>query len=84
MVELVNDYSRVVTRHFEIINTSSSHIYHSALVLTPRESIERRLYNPQAQPFMRVVHGVPALWNSDTAAATFRFDILDSTTLQPL
>ena len=67
---LANDCSRFVTRHFEIISTSSPHIYHTALVLTPRESIIQKMYKPHAQPFVRVVHGVPVLWDSHTAAAT--------------
>ena len=75
-LDLVNDCSRFVTRHFEIITTSSPHIYHSALVLTPRESIVRKLYASHAQPFVRVVRGVPALWDPNIAAATSRFRIL--------
>ena len=75
-LELVKDCSRFVTQHFEIIRTSSPHIYHSALVLTPRKSIVRELYESQAQPFVRVVCGIPALWGSNAAAATFRFPIL--------
>ena len=41
-------------------------------MLTPRESLVRKLYNSQAQPFVRVVHGLPAFWDSNIAAATPR------------
>ena len=74
-LDLANDCSRFVAQHFEIISASSPHIYHSALVLTPRESIVWKIYQLYAQPFMRVVRGVPTLWDSNTAAATSRFDI---------
>lgn len=71
-LDLVNDCSRFVTRHFEVISTSSPHIYHSALLLTPRESIVRNIYESHAEPFVRVVNRLPALWDSNTAAATTR------------
>ena len=74
-LDLANDCFRFVIRHFEIINTSSPHIYHSALVLTPRESIIYRLYKPHAQPFVRVLHGIPVSWGPNTAATKSRFDI---------
>ena len=70
---LADDCFRFVIRHFEIIKTSSQHIYHSALLLTPRESIVQKLYKSYAQPFARVVRGLPAVWDSNTAAATSRF-----------
>ena len=68
-LDLANDCSRFVIRHFEIINTSSPHIYHSALTLTPRESIVRKLYKSHAHPLVRVVYGLPASWDSKAAAA---------------
>ena len=74
-LELVNECSRFVTRHFKIISTSSPHIYHSALVLTPRQSIVQKLYKSHAQPFVRVVHGMPVLWDSSAAVSTFRSKI---------
>jgi len=42
---------------------SAAHIYHSALPLSPRTSIVRRLYEPYADPLMRIVQGVPMSWN---------------------
>jgi WD40 repeat protein len=70
-LELVSDCSRFVTQHFEVISTSSPHIYHSALALTPRESIIRQLFKSHEQAFVRVVHGVPEFWNSNVGAARF-------------
>jgi WD40 repeat protein len=74
-LDLTNDCSRFVTRHFEIISTSSPHIYHSALVLTPRGSIVHKIYRLHSQPFVRVVRGVPALWDSNAAATIFPYTI---------
>ena len=45
--------------HFEVICASSPHIYHSALVLTPKESTVWKLYEPYTLPFIRVVQGTP-------------------------
>ena len=69
-LELASDCSRFVTQHIEVISASAPHIYHSALVVTPRESIVRKLYESQAQPFVRVVQGVPALWDPCVTTAT--------------
>ena len=74
-LELSNDCFRFVSRYFEIISASSPHIYHSALTLTPRESIVQKLYKSHAKPFVRVVRGVPALWDSNIATGVGRFII---------
>jgi len=74
-LELTNDCFRFVTRYFEIISASSPHIYHSALVLTPRESVVWNLYGTHAHPFARVVHGVSVSWSTDTAVTTRPFRI---------
>jgi WD40 repeat protein len=39
-------------------------------VLTPRESIVRQIYKSHVQPFVRVVQGVSAFWDSSVATAT--------------
>ncbi|KAF9646646.1 YVTN repeat-like/Quino protein amine dehydrogenase [Thelephora ganbajun] len=70
-LDLVNDCFRFVMRFFEIISTSSMHIYHSALVLCPRQSVIRSLYEPHARPLARIVHGLPNLWESNIAAMKF-------------
>ena len=48
---------------------SAPHIYHSALVSTPKTSIVGRLYEAQAHPFVRVVHGAQMSWDPNPAAA---------------
>ena len=75
MLDLVGDCSRFITGSFEIISTSSPHIYHSALALAPRKSIVWRLYQSHARPFVRVVHGVPVSWDTNVAATTRPSDI---------
>jgi len=59
-----------VTGYFEVISASAPHIYHSALILVPQESMVRELYGSHARPFARVVHGGPASWGQHTAAIT--------------
>ena len=43
-LDLANDCFRFVTGCFEVINASALHIHHSALVLAPKNSIVRELY----------------------------------------
>ena len=47
---------------------SAPHIYHSALPLSPKLSIVHRLYKQYAHPFVRIVQGLPAVW--EPVAAT--------------
>ena len=70
MFDLTDDCFRFVTGYFEIISASSPHIYHSALVIAPRESMIRKLYESHARPFIRVVCGVPMSRDTSTAATT--------------
>ena len=74
-LDLAIDCSRFVTQHFEVISASSPHIYHSALVLTPTESILRKIYKPHVQPFVRAVHGTPASWDPTIASTKSPFPI---------
>ena len=53
-----------MTEFFEPINVSATHIYHSALELSPLSSIVRRLYHHwQRSPSPRVVAGTLDAWN---------------------
>ena len=63
-LDLVNDYFRFVIGFFEIITISAPHIYRSALPLSPRDSIVRKVYKPYLQRLPRVVHGLPISWES--------------------
>src|ERR1700679_4166452 len=63
-------------RFIEAINTSAPHIYHSALLLCPKESIVRKLYGPQAKPMARVIQGIPTSWDPSIATKRFSRKIL--------
>ncbi|KAF9643731.1 hypothetical protein BDM02DRAFT_3191288 [Thelephora ganbajun] len=67
-LDLVNDCFRFVIGFFEVIDTSSPHIYHSALPLCPHQSIVRSLYEPHARPLARIVRGLPNSWESNITA----------------
>ena len=66
-LDLVKDYSCFVIEFFEVIDMSAPHIYHSALLLSPRMSIVRGLYEQCVRPFSRVVHGLPESWDPISA-----------------
>ena len=66
-LDLVRDCSRFVIEFFEVINISAPHIYHSALLLSPRESIVRRQFKQCVRPFTRVVRGLPESWEPISA-----------------
>ena len=67
-LDLVNDCYRFVTGYFEIISASSPHIYHTALVVGPKNSIVQKLYKSHSHPFTRIVRGLPISWDPNTAA----------------
>jgi len=69
-LDLAIDCFHFVTGHFDGINLSSLHIYHSALVLAPKQSIIWGLYKVHADPLVRIVQGVPMSWDTSTAATT--------------
>ena len=53
-----------MTKFFDPINVSATHIYHSALELSPVSSIVRRLYyHRRHTPFPRVVAGTQDSWD---------------------
>ena len=69
LLNTIADCLHFVTKFFEVISQSATHIYHSALLLTLQSSIVWRLYGQQVySPVERVVVGVPALWDSCTAS----------------
>ena len=69
--ELLNtarDYFYFVTKLFEPINVSATHVYHSALELSPLSSIIRRLYYHQRDGSLpRVILGIQNSWDSSLA-----------------
>ena len=74
-MNLINDCLQFVTRFFEAISTSSQHIYHSALLLSPKESIMWTLYGQQVSPLARVIQGVPTSWDPSIASKRFSENI---------
>ena len=63
LFNVAKDYFHLVTEFFEPITASATHIYHSALELSPLSSIVRRLYYHQRHtPFPRVLVGSLDSW----------------------
>jgi len=80
LLNTVRDYFQFVTNFFEVINVSATHIYHSALELSPLSSVIRRFYYYQRpHPSPRVVVGIPDLWDPSTAVSTKHSYHLSST-----
>jgi len=69
-LDLASECSSFVTGHFDLISASAPHIYHSALVMTPKTSILRKLYEAHARPFVRIVYGALMSWGPNTATTT--------------
>ena len=70
ILNTVTDSLRFVTEFFEVISQSACHIYHSALLLTPKSSIIWKLYSQHiCSPVERILPGIPTSWDSCTAAA---------------
>ena len=64
LLDTARDYFHFVTEFFEVINISATHIYHSALELSPMSSIVRKLYHRRRlAPSPRVLIGVPDSWD---------------------
>ena len=53
-LDLVNDCFCFVTRFFEVISTSSPHIYHSALPLSPKPQLCRNYINHMPTPLQEL------------------------------
>ena len=58
-----NDTQRFLVEHFDIIKNSPSHIYHSALPLSPPSSWLQKCYNADISA-VRVVKGLSAKWGA--------------------
>ena len=70
-LDLANDCHQFVIRFFKVISTSAPHIYHSALQISPKESIVWALYGQQVSPLARVIQGVPNSWDPSIASKWF-------------
>ena len=68
LLDTARDCFYFVTEFFEPINISATHIYHSALELSPLSSTVRRLYHHwRHTPLPRVVAGSWDSWDQGTA-----------------
>jgi len=71
LLDTARDYFHFATTFFEVIDVSATHIYHSALELSPLSSIVRGFYCYQRpRPSPRVVIGIPDSWDPSTAVST--------------
>lgn len=80
LLNIATDYSQFVANFFEVINISATHVYHSALELSPLSSIIRKVYYSQKpHPLPKVVTGAPDSWGPNTAVSTKHVYYLSST-----
>jgi len=70
-----NDSQRFLLEHFDTIHNSPSHIYHSALPLSPSSSWLQECYSAELSLIVKVVKGLPAEWG-----ICFRTVLLESYT----
>ena len=59
-----NDSQRFLLEHFDTIHNSPSHIYHSALPLSPSSSWLQRHYSAELSYMVKVIKGLPAEWGT--------------------
>jgi len=64
---MARDYFQFVTKFFEVIKVSATHIYHSALELCPASSIVRQLYYHRRVTCSPKVIGIPDSWAQNIA-----------------
>lgn len=80
LLDTTMDYFHFVTTFSELINTSATHIYHSALELSPLSSIIRKFYHYQRPcPSPRVVIGIPDSWESKSSISANHSYYISST-----
>jgi len=81
LLDTARDCLHFVTKFFEPINLSATHIYHSALEISPLQSTIRKLYYHQRHSqFPRVVAGTPGSWNQSvkiSASGGFSYRYFD-------
>ena len=79
LLDTARDYFHFATTFFKVIDVSATHVYHSALELSPLSSIIRRFYYYQRpHPLPRVVTGIPDSWNPSTTVSTNHSHYLSS------
>ena len=70
ILNMARDYFHFVTKFFEPISVSATHIYHSTLELSPLSSIVRRLYYHQRHTSPRVIFGKQDSWDQWLTASS--------------
>ncbi|KAF9784028.1 hypothetical protein BJ322DRAFT_1219538 [Thelephora terrestris] len=75
LLDLTNDCFRFIVGFFEVISTSALDVYHTALVLSPKESMVQKQYGSKFEPLATVIHGVPAVWDPSIANGKFPEEI---------
>ena len=84
LLDTARDYFQSTTTFFEVINVSATHIYHSALELSPLSSMIQRFYYSQRPcPLPKVVIGVPDLWDDRMASVSKKGFFLKSPIWSP-
>ena len=68
LLDTTRGYFQFVSRFFEVIKSSAPHIYHSALELSPEDSIVRHHYHQWSlgHHTPQVVCGIPKSWDHPT------------------
>ena len=73
-----------MTGFLEVIDISATHIYHSALQLSPLSSTVRQFYYSQhPHPSPKVVLGVPDAWDPSTASISTKHSYILSSAWSP-
>ena len=68
LLDTARDYFQFVTNFFQVIAVSATHIYHSALELSPLTSIVRKFYYSQRPNLLpKVVVGAEVSWDSSVS-----------------
>jgi len=70
MCKWTSDGQRFLLEHFDTICNSPSHIYHSALPLSPSSSWFQKCYNAELSLQVKVVKGLPAEWGMCSRTAS--------------
>ena len=84
LLNTTRDYFQFVTNFFDVIKVSATHIYHSALELSPLSSVVRRFYySQQPHPLPIVLTGVPDLWDDVMASVSIELPIYQPFTGSP-
>jgi len=84
LLDTAKDYFYFVTKFFELINVSATHIYHSALELAPFSSVVRRLYyHHRVTPLPRVLLGIRDSWDQKIAVSPGDYYAYYSSTWSP-